>query len=1275
MKKISLLLVFAIILSCFSSFTILANEKMTPVDIRYNSFDVGKLPEHEAKYTSDKFDYSVSLFPASKQKSLHIKTSKDGSFNIDVDLEKNRFDNLCMEISLCYVGNLSTSKDLFIINRNGENIPLLKADSKGVLTYFDSTKVGTLSEASLYRISLLLDFNKNVCSVLVNNNLRLRKELPKMSGEISNIGFDFKDATSDNENIYVKYIRAYESDKITNDTDRKVPKIPDTSKYPQKIVTDLTDKEVNERLSDMVLLTSKTNRARVYNEVVEIDPENPLIKPEMINDTLMLPYEFASKILSANVNRQGDMLTFTKGTQNIVFTLSSPTAKVNGREVKLSNPMVELNSTLYVPSKEFCEAFGKTSTTINLSTFTVITTKGNELDLLELKEIEILNKGAREVVFEYPTTDEIVATFNENTSLNHPRLFFDKDGLNDIRERMKTEPVKTWAQDVINVADGYLVNLPLIDYVLPDGVRMGGISQNVQSCTTTLGMAYLLTQDVKYADKCIEVMMLACNPEVFPDWHPWHFLDVGEMAFGIGVGFDWCYDRLTQEQKNHITKTLEKYAFETLMDDFWDRPRSRSWEWSRKLGNGALEAYPQNWVDVCTGGIVTSALAVCDEDALENKTILGDMLREGMYRLQDFLDTMAPDGVFRDGTSYWVYANNYKIALIDAMNNILGTNYGLTNAIGFEDCFVWLAQVTGPKGTFNFENNPQEHLNTYHFFWLSDYTGKSEYNEYRLAQMKEHSFKGNWHDIAWYVPSQSSAKLSLPNEIATKGMGNLVLRNGFDSTSSWLAAFTSNPEQNGYTHQECDSTFVVDLNGTRWVCDLGKEQATYTGSLERIKYYSFRAEGHNTVIIQPSVDHNHNPFAVGKLEKLEANDNMSYAIYDYTDKLAYKGCSSWKRGYKLDKEQGNVIIQDELTALKGVEYYWFMHTEADIELLPDKRSAIFTRDNKKVLVTLKSPDKSLKFEISEAIGLETSPPRIDPEENDNSKFKKLVVHAEDITKVDMSVELSPLYGSEPSYISEYNYLSDWELSQGKLDTSLTLSSILVNGERIEGFTSDKTSYEVSFGFDSLVPEISATSDNGVVEVSDYTVDNVLTRIKVKANDGSGKFNSYVIYSKPFDYASLKGNASTNPEYIGTLPENYKKVEGLSVKADLIPQDENNPSNLIDGNHTTRYSVNSLGTYAEFDLKETYTLSYVGVAHPFGTRSEYFLIVTSQDGIHWDLQLERGTKITNNSDMQYFKLANPTKARYVRIYDCGNSSDNSLNGWWSIGEVEFWYEGK
>ena len=108
MKKISLLLVFAIVISCFSSIVVLANEKMTPVDIRYNSFDVGKLPEHEAKYTSDKFSYSVSMFPASKQKSLHIKTVKDGSFNIDVDLEKNKFDNLCMEISLCYVGNLST---------------------------------------------------------------------------------------------------------------------------------------------------------------------------------------------------------------------------------------------------------------------------------------------------------------------------------------------------------------------------------------------------------------------------------------------------------------------------------------------------------------------------------------------------------------------------------------------------------------------------------------------------------------------------------------------------------------------------------------------------------------------------------------------------------------------------------------------------------------------------------------------------------------------------------------------------------------------------------------------------------------------------------------------------------------------------------------------------------------------------------------------------------------------------------------------------------------
>ena len=205
------------------------------------------------------------------------------------------------------------------------------------------------------------------------------------------------------------------------------------------------------------------------------------------------------------------------------------------------------------------------------------------------------------------------------------------------------------------------------------------------------------------------------------------------------------------------------------------------------------------------------------------------------------------------------------------------------------------------------------------------------------------------------------------------------------------------------------------MSGVRWAVDLGAENGGYYGTLPKYKYYRWRAEGHNTVIIQPSLDHNHDPFKVGKLKSMDHDDKCSYAIYDFTDKLAYKGATMWKRGYKINKVTGGCIVQDELKAKKMVEYYWNMHTLADIELINDGKSAILTQDGKKIQLNLIS-DKHLCFEARKAEPLPTSPQRTDPAESDNSKFKKLVVHAEGVKEINMAVEFISM-----DYVSSLKY--------------------------------------------------------------------------------------------------------------------------------------------------------------------------------------------------------------------------------------------------------------
>ena len=47
----------------------------------------------------------------------------------------------------------------------------------------------------------------------------------------------------------------------------------------------------------------------------------------------------------------------------------------------------------------------------------------------------------------------------------------------------------------------------------------------------------------------------------FKDWNHSHFLDVGEMAMAVSIGYDWLYDELSEETKANARAALNQHAF------------------------------------------------------------------------------------------------------------------------------------------------------------------------------------------------------------------------------------------------------------------------------------------------------------------------------------------------------------------------------------------------------------------------------------------------------------------------------------------------------------------------------------------------------------------------------------------------------------------------------------------------------------------------------------------------------------------------------------------
>ncbi len=605
-----------------------------------------------------------------------------------------------------------------------------------------------------------------------------------------------------------------------------------------------------------------------------------------------------------------------------------------------------------------------------------------------------------------PSADEVISMLKQNNAgFRHPRLLLDSERVAVLKERVQTQqPYKSWMQGVLDKADAYLEAAPL-EYELADnGIRLLYVSRNALLYIENMAFAYLMTGEAKYAEGAIRVMKEVC---AFDDWHPYHFLDVAEMAAAVAIGYDWCYnyEGFSAADKLHIKNTIISHALVPVMEDYDEVPgRERTWYWSSK----SSAAYPQNWVAVCFGGTTMAALAIGDED-LGSFNDAGRVITEGIDRLKDWIATYAPDGACIDGTGYWEYAISYMVFGTSSLEYSLGTDFGLMSGAEIEGTFNWLSQVMGPAGGFNYDSNNSDFVNSPEYFWYAAKSGNDAYTNYRIdKQLNEWGLPVTYKDILWYESADVDAKVQLANDAVFGGEVQMaVLKSGSSNDDSWAALFGGFKDESSGA-QLSTGSFVLDMLGTRWALDLGSEWQTYVDlETPRYKYYRYRAEGHNTVIINPdSSDYDHDATEYGSLKSYQTSDDSASVVYDFTPKLASKGADSWLRAMSVDRISGEVTVSDNLTSSEPMEYYWFMHTEADISISPDGKIATLTKDGKQIEARLVSDDASLVFTQMSAEPLESSP-AYGITQTENTGVTKLAVHGINVTAVDMEVVFSP----------------------------------------------------------------------------------------------------------------------------------------------------------------------------------------------------------------------------------------------------------------------------
>lgn len=570
----------------------------------------------------------------------------------------------------------------------------------------------------------------------------------------------------------------------------------------------------------------------------------------------------------------------------------------------------------------------------------------------------------------------------------HPRLLATPADFADLKKRIATDPIACDISKVILKQADALLKEPLPTYSIPDGKRLLATSRRVNKDIQTLGLAWQLTGDRKYPEHAWEELMAAGN---FPDWNPAHFLDTAEMTRGFAVGLDWMNEAWTPSQREEICQWIIKKGLNPAMEGYKD-PKSLT---------GKRLRVTHNWSQVTNGGIGMGALAIADLHPKEAREIL----KNALVCIQPSMQNFGPDGGWNEGYVYYKYAMEYGVALIASLQNSLGQDFGLSAMKGFGSTPDFPTYLEGPgetsfgfadcgEGESRIESIPE-----------AGWVAVRFHNRFAAANQRQKALKSPTAlGLLWLPPEEKSdAVQTIPRVKSFKANSYCTMRTSWGDTNAGFVGFKAGDNTVNHAHLDI-GTFVYGSKGKYWAIDLGCDNYNlpeYFGK-ERWNYYRLRAEGHNTLTVNPGAGPDQPPTANCPITACKDRTIDCVAIADLG--AAYPDLNSAKRGMQLGND-GNLRIQDEIDAGdKDTSVSWFMHTPAHITISPDGRSATLALEGETLRAHLLFPPDS-RFEQLEPSASKKSPNP--PGQSPNKGITKLAIRTKIRGKQKIIVDLIP----------------------------------------------------------------------------------------------------------------------------------------------------------------------------------------------------------------------------------------------------------------------------
>lgn len=512
------------------------------------------------------------------------------------------------------------------------------------------------------------------------------------------------------------------------------------------------------------------------------------------------------------------------------------------------------------------------------------------------------------------------------TGDNHPRIIFTQADFDAIKVNAESNPLlKKIHEVIITTANGKLNKADLVKEL--DGKRMLNVSREASLRILSCAYAYKTTGDSRYLEKAEKDIATVCGGGNFDNWNAAnHFLDVGEMAAAVAMGYDWLYNDLKTETKDAVKKSLNDFAFAPAINQEWN-----------------LNFYDatNNWNQVCNGGLVCAALAIYEDNQDVAKGIIEKAIESNVPAMEVMY---SPDGNYPEGYSYWNYGTVYEALMLTALETAAGNDANLSKTEGFSKTGKYMLHMEGPtKACYNYSDCAPSTvvcLAQWYFAWKFNDTSVLYHEKDRLNSYSSASEARLMPLVAYYAYKMNLASLDAiqaPDEYIFKGAGStpvvLIHDNWAMDNTDKLLAIKGGKANTSHGHMDAGS-FVYDAFGVRWSADLGLQSYgtlepyidlwNMNDGSERWTAFRYNNFNHSTITVN---DKYHKVAGAAEIKGLINVDGKKGAVVDMTAPVKDEAASVVRTIYM---QGDDLVVTDDIAARtdKAAKIRWTMVTKA-----------------------------------------------------------------------------------------------------------------------------------------------------------------------------------------------------------------------------------------------------------------------------------------------------------------------------------------------------------